>query len=101
MEASEEKEEVHYFYNLKLPRHYELKKSIKKFLRDWKLNSKMPGYRKVLQIAVLLALKLINCSAGSLNRPPYFVPGTGDFSTFSIPENFQVGTSVYKLKGNP
>lgn len=34
-----------------------------------------------------------------INKPPYFLPGTGDFLTFSIPENFEVGTSVYKLKG--
>lgn len=51
----------------------------------------------LIKIILLLALKSINSSA--VNRPPYFIVGTGDFSTFSIPENFQVGTSVYKLKG--
>lgn len=35
----------------------------------------------------------------TINKPPYFLPGTGDFATFSLPENFEVGTSVYKLKG--
>jgi len=52
---------------------------------------------KVLKVLSFLAISSINC-ANSINKPPYFLPG-GDFSTFSIPENFQVGTSVYKLKG--
>lgn len=52
---------------------------------------------KLVQLVGLL--KSINCLDGSVNRPPYFLPGTGDFSTFSIPESFEVGTSVYKLKG--
>lgn len=54
---------------------------------------------KLVQLTSLLCLKSINCLDGIKNRPPYFLPGTGDFSTFSIPENFEVGTSVYKLKG--
>lgn len=53
---------------------------------------------KLIQLASLLSLKSIDCLDGSVNRPPYFITGTGDFS-ISIPENFQVGTSVYKLKG--
>lgn len=53
---------------------------------------------KLLHFACLLSIKSINCLDGRSNRAPYFIPG-GDFSTFSIPENFQVGTSVYKLKG--
>ncbi|CRK98096.1 CLUMA_CG011464, isoform A [Clunio marinus] len=59
----------------------------------------MSALLRLLQFTSLLTLKSIYCLDGSLNRPPYFVPGTGDFSTFSIPENFQIGTSVYKLKG--
>lgn len=56
---------------------------------------------KLIQFTCLLSLSLksINCLDGSENKPPYFLPGTGDFSTFSIPESFEVGTSVYKLKG--
>lgn len=54
---------------------------------------------KLIQFASLLSLKSITCLNGSVNRSPYFIPGTGDFS-ISIPENFQVGTSVYKLQGN-
>lgn len=59
----------------------------------------MGALLRLLPLSIILGLESINCLAGSANRPPYFVPGTGDFSTFSIPENFQVGTSVYKLKG--
>lgn len=50
---------------------------------------------KLIQILSTLAL----VSSKSDNKPPYFL-SSGDFSSFSIPENFQVGTSVYKLKGN-
>ncbi|XP_070494012.1 cadherin-87A [Chironomus tepperi] len=52
---------------------------------------------KILKILSFITLSSINC-VSSINKPPYFIPG-GDFSSFSIPENFQVGTSVYKLKG--
>lgn len=48
----------------------------------------------------VLSSKSIKCFVGSVNKPPYFIPGTGDLSSFSISENFQVNTSVYKLKGN-
>lgn len=54
---------------------------------------------KLVQFMSVLSLKSINCLDGNVNRAPYFIPGSGDFSTFSIPENFQVGTSVYKLRG--
>lgn len=52
---------------------------------------------KVLKVLSFLAISSINCE-NFINKPPYFLPG-GDFSSFSIPENFQIGTSVYKLKG--
>ena len=51
----------------------------------------------MLKVLSILTISSISCSE-SVNKPPYFLPG-GDFSSFSIPENFQVGTSVYKLKG--
>lgn len=49
----------------------------------------------------IVAFALVQWSliSAQVNKPPYFLPGTGDFLTFSIPENFEVGTSVYKLKG--
>lgn len=54
---------------------------------------------KFIHILSFLALKLVLVnSAESKNKPPYFLTGS-DFTSFSIPENFQVGTSVYKLKG--
>lgn len=34
-----------------------------------------------------------------LNRPPYFVPGSGDMSRFSLSENTPVESPVYQLKG--
>lgn len=54
---------------------------------------------KFYQILSFLVFKVILVSTKSDNKPPYFL-SSGDFSSFSIPENFQVGTSVYKLKGN-
>lgn len=53
---------------------------------------------RTLLIASLLCLS--HSIDASENIAPYFVPGLGDFTGFSIPENFQVGTSVYKLRGN-
>lgn len=34
-----------------------------------------------------------------LNRPPYFAPGSGDMSRFSLSENTPVDSPVYQLKG--
>lgn len=53
---------------------------------------------KLIPFLSFFALRIILASSNSDNKPPYFLNG-GDFSSFSIPENFQVGTSVYKLKG--
>ena len=52
---------------------------------------------KVYQSLSALVLGLIVCVKG-VNKPPYFLPNH-DFNAFSLPENFQIGTSVYKLKG--
>ncbi|KAG5681556.1 hypothetical protein PVAND_010976 [Polypedilum vanderplanki] len=54
---------------------------------------------KFIYILSFFALNLVLVeSAENKNKPPYFLSGS-DFTSFSIPENFQVGTSVYKLKG--
>lgn len=55
---------------------------------------------KFIHILSFLVFKVTLVSSKSDNKPPYFLAG-GDFSSFSIPENFQIGTSVYKLKGTP
>lgn len=34
-----------------------------------------------------------------VNPPPYFIPGTGDMSRFSLPENTPIDSPVYQLKG--
>lgn len=34
-----------------------------------------------------------------LNHQPYFVPGSGDMSRFSLSENTPVDSPVYQLKG--
>ena len=34
-----------------------------------------------------------------INQPPHFLVGTGDMSRFSLPENTEVGSPVYQLKG--
>lgn len=44
-----------------------------------------------------LSISLVSSKSDN-NKPPYFL-SDGDFSSFSINENFQIGTSVYKLKG--
>lgn len=53
----------------------------------------------IVKLLILVTLHLVNLDFVKGNQPPYFLPGIGDFATFSIPENFEVGTSVYKLKG--
>lgn len=35
-----------------------------------------------------------------VNHPPYFIPGSGDMSRFSLSENTPVDSPVYQLKGN-
>lgn len=35
-----------------------------------------------------------------INRPPYFIPGLGDMSRFSLSENTPIDSPVYQLKGN-
>lgn len=34
------------------------------------------------------------------NRPPYFVPGSGDMARFSLSENTPTDSPVYQLRGN-
>lgn len=53
---------------------------------------------KLIHFLSFFTLSIILVSSKSDNKPPYFL-SNGDFSSFSIPENFQVQTSVYKLKG--
>lgn len=63
---------------------------------------KMLQQHCVLGARVLLVLALLFGSAvnQTINRPPFFMPGTGDMTRFSLPENTPVGSSVYQLKGN-
>lgn len=35
-----------------------------------------------------------------VNKSPYFIPGSGDMSRFSLSENTPVDSPVYQLKGN-
>lgn len=35
-----------------------------------------------------------------VNKPPYFIPGSGDMSRFSLLENTPIDSPVYQLKGN-
>lgn len=34
-----------------------------------------------------------------VNKPPYFVPGSGDMARFSLPENTPIDSPVYQLRG--
>lgn len=45
----------------------------------------------------LSIIKPITCQI--INRPPRFVPGSGDMSKFSLSENTAVGSPIYQLKG--
>lgn len=47
---------------------------------------------------VFINIILIECQI--INRPPQFIPGSGDMSRFSLSENTTVGSSVYRLQGN-
>lgn len=40
---------------------------------------------------------LLQCQ--QLNRPPHFVPGSGDMARFSLSENTPVESPVYQLRG--
>lgn len=40
---------------------------------------------------------IVHCQL--INHAPYFVPGSGDMSRFSLPENTPVDSPVYQLKG--
>ena len=52
---------------------------------------------KILIIVILVLVKFRKCQI--INRPPQFVPGSGDMSRFSLSENTPVGSPVYQLKG--
>lgn len=43
-------------------------------------------------------MPLVKCQ--EWNRPPNFVPGSGDMARFSLIENTPVGSPVYQLRGN-
>lgn len=51
-------------------------------------------------IIALCGLAHIFVYAQSINKPPYFVPGAGDMSRFSLAENTPIDSPVYQLKGN-
>lgn len=60
--------------------------------------------RKLLVLIILLPLlinrnhqPLVNCEL--VNRPPYFISGSGDMSRFSLSESTPVDSPVYQLKG--
>lgn len=42
-------------------------------------------------------MPLLRCQ--QMNRPPYFVPGSGDMARFSLSENTPVDSPVYQLRG--
>ncbi|XP_001653880.2 cadherin-23 isoform X1 [Aedes aegypti] len=48
-------------------------------------------------IALLILVQPVKCQI--INRTPHFIPGSGDMSRFSLPENTPVGSVVYQLRG--
>ncbi|XP_055843271.1 cadherin-23 [Episyrphus balteatus] len=50
-----------------------------------------------LFLQIVLLLDVAKCQLE--NKPPYFVPGSGDMARFSLSENTPVGSPVYQLKG--
>uniref|UniRef100_A0A182IQZ1 Cadherin domain-containing protein n=1 Tax=Anopheles atroparvus TaxID=41427 RepID=A0A182IQZ1_ANOAO len=72
------------------------------------------SYSRRMQLTpggVKLVLTTLLCLAGlsdrgppmalaqTINRTPHFIPGSGDMSRFSLPENTPVGSVVYQLRG--
>lgn len=63
------------------------------------------GVQRILQplrllfllIFMLISMESVKCQFRNL--PPYFVPGTGDMTRFSLEENTLIGSPVYQLKG--
>lgn len=53
-----------------------------------------------LSIGIVFIATCVAAVRGQIiNRPPQFVPGSGDMSRFSLSENTPVGSPVYQLKG--
>lgn len=51
----------------------------------------------VVATALLILVQPVSCQI--FNRTPHFIPGSGDMSRFSLPENTPVGSVVYQLRG--
>lgn len=53
--------------------------------------------RLVSIVLLVLAVRVSRCQI--INRPPQFVPGSGDMSRFSLSESTPVGSPIYQLRG--
>lgn len=60
------------------------------------LKKKMYYCDKVIALVIFL-VHVSKCQI--INRPPQFVPGSGDMSRFSLSENTPVGSPIYQLRG--
>ncbi|XP_055609536.1 cadherin-23 [Uranotaenia lowii] len=68
-----------------------------------KIKADLAGSRLVA-IALAIAIQILvvlpePVAAQIMNRMPHFIPGTGDMSRFSLPENTPVGSVVFQLRG--
>lgn len=48
-------------------------------------------------LLILLNKSTVRCD--NANKPPYFIPGSGDMARFSLSENTPVDSPVYQLRG--
>lgn len=60
--------------------------------------AKMMNIFWTLAILVPLFSEYFVCGE-RVNKPPYFIPGSGDMSRFSLLENTPIDSPVYQLRG--
>lgn len=51
----------------------------------------------VVPFLIVLPHSMVKCQF--VNRPPHFVPGSGDMARFSLSENTPIDSPVYQLRG--
>lgn len=51
----------------------------------------------IVPFLLVLPNSMVKCQF--VNRPPHFVPGSGDMGRFSLSENTPIDSPVYQLRG--
>lgn len=55
--------------------------------------------KRATMFAMVVGVLVTLVGGQIVNRPPHFVPGSGDMARFSLSENTPVDSPVYQLKG--